>query len=240
MGRTDEQNSDHEDATSAVQREDCFIDSDYWFGSIYFRCVLAQEVFGRVTPGCSFITVDSLLQSQLDSYTYPQALEACEGQGLASPESNTYEHQGNHRTALMILIGSVIRNKTNEERQILLHLIRTNINLNGSRNSRLNHSAASSRSSAVETVTEPMPLPTPEYESDLCKYTSVLKEKGDVAGFVPKYNFKNVSQTPQTPPNFKAVVSFWEYVFEGSGRTKNQAKHEASKEACKSLGLRIS
>lgn len=140
----------------------------------------------------------------------------------------------------MVLIGSVVRNKSNQERQTILRLIRTYIDLKDSRNSRISHSVATSSSSEVETVTEPMPLPTPEYESDLCKYTSVLKEKGDIAGFVPKYNFQNISQTPQTPPNFKAVVSFWEYVFEGSGRTKNQAKHEASKEACKSLGLRIS
>lgn len=56
--RTDDQNSDQEDAASAAQREDGFIDSDYWFGSIYFRCVLAQEIFERVTPGCSVVTID--------------------------------------------------------------------------------------------------------------------------------------------------------------------------------------
>lgn len=42
----------------ASKCEDEFADIEYWFGSIYFQCVLAQDVFDRVTSGCSFLTVD--------------------------------------------------------------------------------------------------------------------------------------------------------------------------------------
>lgn len=52
------QNSDQEDTTSAANRDDSCTDTDYWFGKIYFRCVLAQEVFNRTTPGCSILAVD--------------------------------------------------------------------------------------------------------------------------------------------------------------------------------------
>lgn len=90
--------------------------------------------------------------------------------------------------------------------------------------------------STTDVAKEQMPLRSHEYQVDIAKYTSILKEKGDKAGFVPSYNFK---QTQLMPPLFKAVVSFQDYVFDGSGRTKQQAKHVASREACNALGLML-
>lgn len=54
----DGENSDREDAASAAECEDGFTDADYWFGGKYFRCVLALDIFRRVTPGCSVVTID--------------------------------------------------------------------------------------------------------------------------------------------------------------------------------------
>lgn len=50
--------SDREDVISTVQHDDEYIDSDYWYGMIYFRCVLAQDVFERATSGCSIVTLE--------------------------------------------------------------------------------------------------------------------------------------------------------------------------------------
>lgn len=54
----DSQNSDQEHTAAVAQRDENFAESDYWFGSIYFRCVLAQEVFDRATAGCSMVATD--------------------------------------------------------------------------------------------------------------------------------------------------------------------------------------
>lgn len=47
-----------EEGEFAAQSGDDFADLEYWFGSIYFQCLLAQDVFDRVTPGCSFRMAD--------------------------------------------------------------------------------------------------------------------------------------------------------------------------------------
>lgn len=52
------ESSDQENTPSVAQRDKSFAESDYWFGNIYFRCVLAQEVFDRTTAGCSMFAID--------------------------------------------------------------------------------------------------------------------------------------------------------------------------------------
>ncbi|KAK5943132.1 hypothetical protein PMZ80_004138 [Knufia obscura] len=233
----DSQNSDQEDTASVAQRDENFAESDYWFGSIYFRCVLAQEVFDRATAGCSMVAIDSLLEAQMDCFPYQRAMQAFGEHRLFNLEANTYVRQGQYRTALMTLIGSTVRSNASDWKRKLLQLIRAHIGIGHNLQVPAGRTAVKSKTSEAGDMTERMPLAIPVQEPDLWKYTSILKEKGDVAGFVPQYNFRNVSQTP---PLFTAVVSFEDYVFEGSGRTKQLAKHQASKEACKSLGLQIS
>lgn len=43
---------------STISDDPSFLDLEYWFGSVYFRCLLAQDVLDRATPGCTFLTAD--------------------------------------------------------------------------------------------------------------------------------------------------------------------------------------
>ena len=45
-------------ATDDNDNDEIFSDIDYWFGSIYFKCLLAQDIFERASTGCDFVTVD--------------------------------------------------------------------------------------------------------------------------------------------------------------------------------------
>lgn len=47
-----------EHTESTVLYDDSSTDLEYWFGNICFRYLLAQDVFARVTPGCTFLTAD--------------------------------------------------------------------------------------------------------------------------------------------------------------------------------------
>lgn len=178
----------------------------------------------------------SLLETQMDCFPYQRAVQAFGEQRLFNLEANTYVRQGQYRTALMILIGSTVRSNARDWKREVLRLIRAHIGIGHHPQVPVSRTTVKSKTSEAGDITERMPLAMPVQEPDLWKYTSILKEKGDVAGFVPQYNFRNVSQIP---PLFTAVVSFEEYVFEGNGRTKQLAKHRASKEACKFLALQM-
>lgn len=156
--------------------------------------------------------------------------------GFQSPLSDAYLRQGQPSTALMVLIGHIIRTQPREQIQDLLRLLRQS--LSPKQDSGFSDTSVvdenDRRSADADSLKEWMPLKAPRQEADISKYTSILKEKGDVAGFMPQYNCKQITLMPSL---WKAVVSFQDYVFEGSGRSKQQAKHVASREACKALGL---
>jgi len=139
--------------------------------------------------------------------------------------------------SLLILIGSVMRYNSSEAMEKLLQLLRANSETRQSSRSGTQNLPVHKEIPEKEPLANRMTLPKREPDPDLPKYSSILKEKGDVAGFVPIYNYQNVSQIP---PIFKAVVSFENYAFDGKGRTKQQAKHEASREACRFLNIRPS
>ncbi len=61
------------------------------------------------------------------------------------------------------------------------------------------------------------------------RYTTILKELGDENGVAPKYGVETMSLDP---PMFKVTVSFRDITFEGTARTKKEAKHQASRQAC--------
>lgn len=178
-----------------------------------------------------------LLQRQLDQFPYQSTLQACEKQRLSNSESRLYARQGKYRTSLSILIGCVIRKKSSESKRKILQLLRANNEIGQSVRSYRQKLLTDTDIPETEPQADRVPLLMEEPDLDLGKYTSALKERLDVVGFIPKYNFQNTSQTP---PIFKAVVSFQEYVFEGRGRSKQQAKHEASREACRFLDLQVS
>jgi len=130
-----------------------------------------------------------------------------------------------------------MRYNSSEEKGKLLQLLKANSEVRQSSRSGTQSLPVHREIREKEPMVDRMTLSVREPDPDLPKYSSVLKEKGDVAGFIPSYNYQNVSQVP---PVFKAVVSFQDYVFEGKGRTKQLAKHEASREACRFLRIRPS
>ena len=69
---------------------------------------------------------------------------------------------------------------------------------------------------------------------DISQYTTALKEHGDQVGALPEYHYERISLMP---PSFRARVVFKEINATGEGKTKKQARHQASKEAWILLGL---
>jgi len=149
----------------------------------------------------------------------------------------------------MILIGSVTRYYSGEAKRKLLQLLKANNEIRQSLRSGTQNPPVDKRVTEKESMANRVTLPVRDPGPDVGKYSSVskekggfgkyssaLKEKGDIDSFVPEYNYDQVSEVP---PIFKAAVSFQEYVFEGRGRTKHLAKHEASREACIFLNLQV-
>lgn len=67
----------------------------------------------------------------------------------------------------------------------------------------------------------------PETEADLAKYTSLLKEMGDIQGVVPQHAETMVQQTP---PVWRGTAGYRGVTAVGEGKTKKEARHRASKE----------
>lgn len=136
----------------------------------------------------------------------------------------------------MILVGRVLRGHSSRDQEQLLHMIRNATGITQSSRARISRPSTGVESPPMDSTSERMPfdVQNDDDDQDVWKYTSALKEKGDRHGFVPAYNIQRVSLTPSV---FKAVVSVQGYVFEGRGRSKQQAKHMASREACTALGI---
>lgn len=70
----------------------------------------------------------------------------------------------------------------------------------------------------------------------LAYYSMALKEHGDTIGREPRYDIEPSSVHPS---QFRARVSVNGSIFDGEASTKKQAKHLASKEACRALGIAV-
>lgn len=62
----------------------------------------------------------------------------------------------------------------------------------------------------------------------------MLQNKADQKKLIIGYR---IEKMPDNPDLFKAVVTIQGSVFQGTGTTKKEAKHQASKAACVMLGL---
>ncbi|OJJ80324.1 double-stranded RNA binding motif domain-containing protein [Aspergillus glaucus CBS 516.65] len=67
----------------------------------------------------------------------------------------------------------------------------------------------------------------PETDSDLARYTSLLKEMGDIQGVVPQHA---ETMLQQTPPVWRGTASYRGVSAVGEGKGKKEARHRASKE----------
>lgn len=70
----------------------------------------------------------------------------------------------------------------------------------------------------------------------LAYYSMALKEHGDTIGREPRYDIEPSSVHPS---QFRARVSVNGCSFDGEASTKKQAKHLASQEACRALGIAV-
>lgn len=77
------------------------------------------------------------------------------------------------------------------------------------------------------TVTPPAALPQPGNAHEIARYTSLLKEMGDVEGIVPQHTEVMLQETP---PIWKATAKYKQWVGEAQGKSKKEARHRASKE----------
>lgn len=117
-----------------------------------------------------------------------------------------------HREILLSRIGMIVRQGSSNERRLVRHAVRM---------FSLGHKLEGQRE---------------DIQVDLSRFTSLLKEYGDHNGESPKYTHQTVSVEP---PLFKYSVSLKGVRGEGTGRTMKMAKHQASKDACQRLDLKV-
>ena len=171
-------------------------------------------------------------------YSYREAWEHLHAKGITGHKSNFNDGGEDSRAALLSLVGAVVRHSSQDNKRILLLGLRKfgdgQESEPGSRPrpSELRQYANAQRSpqmaqpASQTTVTPPL----------IARSTVLLKEHGDQVGQSPQYSSQTVTLEP---PLFKGIVCFNGLTFEGSGRTKREAKHQASKEACDYLGLKV-
>lgn len=73
-------------------------------------------------------------------------------------------------------------------------------------------------------------------ETQMAHYSMALKEYGDMVGREASYS---IVPSPTYPASFLAYVTMNGSRYEGSARTKKQAKHFASRAACRAIGIRV-
>lgn len=136
---------------------------------------------------------------------------------------------------VMGLTGRCIRDGTNRQKQRMIARIRQ---LTDAPNTeRITFSARQQNEGQDPPIISAIvPRQDNEVDSGVSRYTTILKEKGDAMGIIPSYEIQRLTTDTQTPL-FKAVVTFQGHKFEGSGRFKQQAKHQASKAACQFLNI---
>ena len=129
-------------------------------------------------------------------------------------------------------IGAIVRKGSREQKTALLHTLRQHAASSECQDRRSAGADAGQNGwwSPHHTFASSESLPI----ANLGQYSVALKENGDQHGFVPEYAVQGVSTSP---PQFKAVVSFKGFSFEGVARNKKQARHLAAREACNYLKI---
>ncbi|THW77714.1 hypothetical protein D6D18_09864 [Aureobasidium pullulans] len=195
---------------------------DYWFGKMYLKCTVAEEVLRDPIGRKSLEAADSMLDTKLQQYLYEGILTTLQAQGIARPDYII----ASRRTAT---------SQTEASRMTLLTLI-GNIVRTGRREPPPQKGMWPGRPALSR---EQRPTPPTEQDGppeEMAKYTMALKEHGDCIDAQPSYRNIMISQYP---PRFKSVVSFEGTEENGESRTKKDAKHIASRKMCERLGIRF-
>lgn len=153
--------------------------------------------------------LQSKLAATMGNYPFEKCLEYLQSKGVV--EQYDPDRTGrSHRETLLSQMGMIRRQGSPEGRRLLRRAIRRF--LNGDDGGRRRE----------------MPV------SDISRFTSVLKEHGDHLGKQPKYTEERASIEPT---EYRVRVTLGDVTGEGRARSKKQAKHLASQEACRRLNL---
>lgn len=84
----------------------------------------------------------------------------------------------------------------------------------------------------LQQMPDPLAAPAPASSSapgdkGTARYTSLLKEKGDTEGVVPQHSETMVQESP---PVWRATASYQDVRAVAEGKSKKEARHQASKE----------
>jgi len=182
-------------------------------------------------------------------------LEFLQAQGVATSVSgisnscSPSSRNETDRTTLLTLTGVIIRTGGRREKSTLLLGLRR-LGEKGTQGYAQEHTGASTttretvvpsqgQSSSNQQVSSEDTTPLTQENAepqDIARYTMALKEHGDLLNVQPSYD---VITKSQSPPWFRAIVSFRGLEENGEARTKKNAKHIAAWKMCRRMDIRL-
>lgn len=182
--------------------------------------------------------MQSKLEKAMRCFPYRKSLETLQNQGITSSETGQGSPQCDPHPTLLALVGMIIRTGNEDEKRTVISILR-----------RRPETATVDERQKAE-VPKPKqrekrikgfprddePRKVALASANNAQYTMTLKELGDESGVSPQYSLETLSLDP---PMFKATVSFRDTTVHSTARTKKEAKHQASRQACEQLGLKV-
>jgi Double-stranded RNA binding motif len=171
-------------------------------------------------------------------FPYRKALDHLQAQGITSSEHGPGSTQHDPHPTLLALVGMIIRTGNEKEKWTTISILRRHpeaFTINNRQNAEVpKPKEREDRAKVFPRGDQPLKATPASVNS--AQYTMILKELGDESGVAPKYSLEILSLDP---PRFKATVSFRDITFESTARTKKEAKHQASRQACEHFGFKV-
>ena len=170
-------------------------------------------------------------------FPYRKSLELLQAQGITSSENGLGSAQNEPHPRLLALVGMIIRTGNEKEKRTMISILRRHPEASTSKARQkaevVKPKEREERSKVLPRSDESRKV-TPA-SANSARYTMILKELGDESGVAPKYSLETLSLEP---PMFKATVTFRDLTTASTARTKKEAKHQASRQACEQLGFK--
>lgn len=166
------------------------------------------------------------MQDKLRRYPYEEGMKALQAQGLVREGWDDDSASSSYQST-MVCVGRTIRHGTRAQRTTLLTAIRQHCGLSAS-------GFTTAPSTVIERIEPEENDPIPPSQSG--KYASKLNEFGSTHDWTPKYDVQCLSENP---PKWRAIISWNDFKFEGEGRNKPQARHDAARVACRVLKISV-
>jgi Double-stranded RNA binding motif len=170
-------------------------------------------------------------------FPYRKSLELLLTQEITLSEHGLGSAQHDPHPRFLALVGMVMRTGSEKDKRTMVSILRRQSKAstnNGRQNANVPKPKEGEGRTKVFPGGDKSSNGTPA-SANSGQYTMILKELGDESGVAPNYSLETLSLDP---PMFKAVVSFRDTTFESTARTKKEAKHQASRQACEHLGFK--